>query len=44
MGFHAINKNIDGSVTTVHIDKIAIERVSNLANKITKLSGGIKID
>ena len=29
MIFHAINKNIDGSVTPVQIDKIPIERVSN---------------
>ena len=27
MVFHAINKNIDGSATPVHIDKIPIERV-----------------
>ena len=29
MVFHAINKNIEGSVIPVHIDKIPIERVSN---------------
>ena len=30
MVFHAINNNIEGSVIPVHIDKIPIERVSNL--------------
>ena len=29
MVFHAINKNIEGSVIPVHIDNIPIERVSN---------------
>ena len=29
MVFHAINKNIDRSVTPAHIDKIPIEMVSN---------------
>ena len=29
MVFHAINKNFEGPVTPVHIDKIPIERVSN---------------
>ena len=30
MIFHAIDKNIDGSVTPVHIDKIPIERVNSI--------------
>ena len=29
MVFHAINKNVEGSVIPVHIDEIPIERVSN---------------